>query len=210
MGRDIIDIYDKSIFEMRNVFTSEQCQLFIDYHEQSPNKLVGAVLCGVHKIKKSTDVRINSFCKYDLDLIQIYKDGIQKVSVEYMKHLNDINQDGRLSSLMVGDLSGPQIQRTSKGEFFDWHSDYNKERMLAIIIYLNDIDEENGGSTEFNSGRKVQPETGKVLIFPTSQLHLHRGNTILNGHSKYIISAFVLIPTVSSVSSKDDIPFVFV
>jgi len=210
MGRDIIDIYDKSIFEMRNVFTSEQCQLFIDYHEQSPNKLVGAVLCGVHKIKKSTDVRINSFCKYDLDLIQIYKDGIQKVSVEYMKHLNDINQDGRLSSLMVGDLSGPQIQRTSKGEFFNWHSDYNKQRMLAIIIYLNDIDEENGGSTEFNSGRKVQPETGKVLIFPTSQLHLHRGNTILNGHSKYIISAFVLIPTVSSVSSKDDIPFVFV
>jgi hypothetical protein len=210
MSRDIIDVYDRSIFEMRNVFTSEQCQLFIDYHEQSPNKLAGALLGGVHKVKKSTDVRITGFCKHDLDLVQIYKDGIQKVPTEYMKHLNDINQDGRLNSLMVGDLTGPQIQRTSKGGFFDWHSDYNKERMLAIIIYLNDIDEENGGSTEFNSGRKVQPETGKVLVFPTSQLHLHRGNTILNGHSKYIISAFVLAPSVSSVSSKDDIPFVFV
>ena len=210
MSRDIIDVYDRSIFEMRNVFTSEQCQLFIDYHEQSPNKLAGALLGGVHKVKKSTDVRIDIYDKHGLDLIQIYKDGIQKVSTEYTKHLNDINKDGRLSSLMVGDLSGPQIQRTSKGGFFHWHSDYNKERMLAIIIYLNDIDEENGGSTEFNSGRKVQPETGKVLVFPTSQLHLHRGNTILNEHSKYIISAFVLTPSVSSVSSKDDIPFVFV
>ena len=210
MSHDIIDIYDKSIFEMRNVFTTEECQLFIDYHEQSPNKLAGALLGGVHKVKKSTDVHITGAYKHDLDLIQIYTNGIQKVLTEYKKHLNDINKDGLLSSLMVGDLSGPQIQRTSKGGFFHWHSDYNKERMLAIIIYLNDIDEENGGSTEFNSGRKVQPETGKVLVFPTSQLHLHRGNTILNGHSKYIISAFVLIPSVSSVSSKVDIPFVFV
>jgi len=196
MGRDIIDIYDKSIFEMRNVFTSEQCQLFIDYHEQSPNKLAGALVGGAHKIKKSTDVHITGAYKHDLDLIKIYKDGMEKVFAEYMKHLNDIDKNGRLSSLMVGEISAPQIQRTSKGDFFHWHSDYDNERMLAIIIYLNDIDEENGGSTEFNSGRKVQPETGKVLIFPTSQLHLHRGNTILNGHSKYIISAFVLAPFI--------------
>tara|TARA_Y100000389_G_C17261436_1_gene413220 strand:- start:58 stop:678 length:621 start_codon:yes stop_codon:yes gene_type:complete len=204
MSHDIIDVYDRSIFEMRNVFTAEDCQLFIDYHEQSPNKIFGRLKSGVQNdFKRSTDVRLDH--KHDLDLLQIYTNGIQKVLTEYKKHLNDINKDGLLSSLMVGDVSGPQIQMTSKGGFFHWHTDYQNDRILAIIIYLNDIDEKNGGSTEFNSGRKVQPETGKVLIFPTSQLHLHRGNTILNGHSKYIISAFVLVPLVTP---SDDFPFI--
>tara|TARA_R110002050_G_scaffold194910_1_gene329750 strand:- start:28 stop:672 length:645 start_codon:yes stop_codon:yes gene_type:complete len=203
MSRDIIDVYDRSIFEMRNVYTAKECQAFIDYHKTSPNQIPGLVLnnktglCRVNNNKKTTDVTIGLYDKHTRDLIQIYKDGLQKVCREYVKHLNDINKDGRLSHLFVGEISGPQIQRTSKGGFFHWHSDDNKERKLAIIVYLNDIDEKNGGSTEFNSGRKVQPETGKVLMFPTTDLHLHRGNTILNGPSKYIISAFVLVPLVT-------------
>ena len=216
MSRDIIDVYDRSIFEMRNVYTAKECQAFIDYHKTSPNQIPGLVLnnktglCCVNKNKKTTDVRIDIIDKHTRDLLQIYRNGIQKVYTEYMKHLNDINIDGRLSSVIVGEITCPLIQRTSKGDFFHWHSDYNKDRVLAIIIYLNDIDEKNGGSTEFNSGRKVQPETGKVLIFTASHLHLHRGNTILNGHSKYIISGFIVVPSVSPVSSKGDIPFVFV
>ena len=35
MKRGIIDVYDRSIFEMRNVFTTEECQAFIDYHEKA-------------------------------------------------------------------------------------------------------------------------------------------------------------------------------
>ena len=216
MSHDIIDVYDRSIFEMRNVFTAEECKLFIDYHEQSPNKFCGRLQSGEENVvKRSTDVQITGACKHDLDLIKIYKDGLEKVIVEYMKHLNDINKYGYLSSLTVGKLTAPQIQRTSKGDFFHWHSDTLKstvrggrgyeERMLAIIIYLNDIDEENGGSTEFNSGRKVQPETGKVLFFPTDLIHIHRGNTILNGDSKYILSAFLMTTT----RENDDFPFVF-
>jgi hypothetical protein len=216
MSHDIIDVYDRSIFEMRNVFTAEECKLFIDYHEQSPNKFCGRLQSGEENVvKRSTDVQITGACKHDLDLIKIYKDGLGKVFVEYMKHLNDINKCGYLSSLIIGNVTAPQIQRTSKGDFFHLHADTLKvmkrggrgyeERMLAIIIYLNDIDEENGGSTEFNSGRKVQPETGKVLFFPTDLMYIHRGNTILNGDSKYILSAFLMTTT----SENDDFPFVF-
>jgi len=190
MGRDIIDVYDRSIFEMKNVFTAEECQAFINYHEQSPNKQQG-VLVGTEMLnrKKTTDVYIKDITN---NLLKRYIEGLKKVHMEYTKHLNDIDRECGLRSITLGYPSALQIQRTDKGGFFKWHSDYYGKRLIAIIVYLNDIDEENGGSTEFNSGRKVQPETGKVLMFPTTDLHLHRGNTILNGHSKYIISGFII------------------
>ena len=193
MGRDIIDVYDKSIFEMKNVFTAEECQAFIDYHEQSPNKRRGALSRQIHDFsnpkKITTDVYITDGTN---NLLKRYIEGLKKVHMEYTKHLHIIyGENSLLPIINKGYSLAIQIQRTDKGGHFHWHSDYTESRILAIIIYLNDIDEENGGSTEFNSGRKVQPETGKVLMFPTTDLHIHRGNTILNGHPKYIISSFI-------------------
>ena len=194
MERNVIDVYDKSIFEMRNVFTVEECQAFIDYHKNSPNKKAGTVVSTketrtVNKtLKISTDIVIDDPTN---NLLKRYIEGLKKVHMEYTKHLSDIDRECGLRCISLGYPSALQIQRTDKGGFFKWHSDYYGKRLIAIIVYLNDIDEENGGSTEFNSGRKVQPETGKVLMFPTTDLHIHRGNTILNGHPKYIISSFI-------------------
>jgi len=215
MGRDIIDVYDKSIFEMKNVFTAEECQAFIDYHEKNPNTTDGKVLeLGTgnritnHKIKKTTDVGLDPHNK----LFDIFIRGIQKVFTNYIKHLDVINRECGLRLFARSDIQAPNIQRSDKGGYFNWHTDYtedpNERRILAIIVYLNDIDEENGGSTEFNSGRKVQPEVGKVLIFPTSDLHLHRGNTIIDGNSKYIMTNFVTRPN-DPVPKQNDFPFIF-
>ena len=201
MGRDIIDVYDRSIFEMKNVFTAEECQAFINYHEQSPNKQQG-VLVGTEMLnrKKTTDVYIKDITN---NLLKRYIEGLKKVHMEYTKHLNDIDRECGLRSITLGYPSALQIQRTDKGGFFKWHSDYYGKRLIAIIVYLNDIDEENGGSTEFNSGRKVQPEAGKVIMFPVTHLHLHKGNTILNGPSKYIITTFI---EPSSISIANSLP----
>jgi len=199
MGRDIIDVYDKSIFEMKNVFTAEECQAFIDYHEQSPNQYRGQVVSRQEQreivrtknsnLKNSVDVNISDPTN---NLLKRYIEGLKKTHMEYTKHLHSIyGENSVLPIINRGYSRGIQIQRTDKGGYFQWHSDYTKARLLSVIVYLNDINEENGGSTEFNSGRKVQPETGKVLIFPTTNLHIHRGNTILNGHPKYIISSFI-------------------
>tara|TARA_R110000850_G_scaffold144944_1_gene267018 strand:- start:42 stop:626 length:585 start_codon:yes stop_codon:yes gene_type:complete len=190
MERNVIDVYDKSIFEMRNVFTAEECQEFIDYHEQSPNKRQGTLMWAENlNLKKSVDIYISDPTN---NLLKRYIEGLKKVHMEYTKHLQSIfGENSVLPIINRGYSRGIIIQRTDKGGYFHWHSDYNKSRMLAVIVYLNDINEENGGSTEFNSCRKVQPETGKVLMFPTTDLHIHRGNTILNGHPKYIISSFI-------------------
>ena len=197
MSRDIIDVYDRSIFEMRNVFTAEECQAFIDYHKNSPDKKAGTVVSsqGIDivdkKYKISTDIAIDDSTHY---LFTRFVEGVKKARLEYTTHVSNTNRCCGLSYLNVGYITNPQIQRTDKGGKFEWHSDFSffSDRQLAIIVYLNDIDEENGGSTEFNSGRKVQPEVGKVIVFPVTPLHLHKGNAILNGPSKYIITAFTL------------------
>ena len=216
MERGIIDVYDRSIFEMRNVFTAEECQAFIDYHKKNPNTTNGQVIeLGTgkriinHKVKKTTDVGLDPYNK----LINIFIEGVQKVFINYMKHLDVINREEcGLRLFARSEIQAPNIQRVDKGGYFNWHTDYtedpNEQRILAIIVYLNDIDEENGGSTEFNSGRKVQPEAGKVLIFPTSDLHLHRGNTIIDGNSKYIMTNFLTRPN-DPVPKQNDFPFIF-
>ena len=207
MGRDIIDVYDRSIFEMRNVYTVEECQAFIDYHKISHHQKPGLIfnsITGVEEVctelKNTTDVLLQR-----RDLSTMFFGGLKKVHMEYTKHMSGINRSCGIGYLNVGYPTIPQIQRTDKGGHFDWHSDYNDPlRWLAVILYLNDINEENGGSTEFNSGRKVQPERGKVIIFPVTHLHLHKGNTILNGPSKYTITTFIINP---DERKKDDFPF---
>ena len=218
MSRDIIDVYDRSIFEMRNVFTPEECQGFIDYHKNSPDKKAGTVVSsqGIEsvnkKMKQTIDVAINDSTH---DLYIRFMEGILKARLEYTKHVSDVNRPCGIGYLKTGYATGPQIQRTDKGGKFEWHSDQaDIYRWLAIIVYLNDIDEENGGSTEFNSGRKIQPEVGKVIIFPVTHLHLHKGNTILNGPSKYIATTFILGPNDPADEGKKDdkpnnIPFIY-
>lgn len=61
-------------------------------------------------------------------------------------------------------------------------------RQLVWLVYLNSIEE--GGETEFLfGGEKVKPEKGKLVIFPVSFTHTHRGNPIYSG-CKYIATGW--------------------
>ena len=59
--------------------------------------------------------------------------------------------------------------------------------MLTFIWYLNDITE--GGYTEFNTGFKVQPEAGKLVIFPGFIPHEVRPN---KNNNRVIVSGNVI------------------
>ena len=61
-------------------------------------------------------------------------------------------------------------------------------RKLTFIWYLNDIIE--GGDTEFSSGLKIKPETGKIVIFPALWPWVHRGNPP-KSENKYICTGWV-------------------
>lgn len=87
-----------------------------------------------------------------------------------------------------------KIQRTSPGGGYHiWHAEDTarnvSNRMLTFILYLNDVDE--GGETEFlYLSKRVQPKTGRLLLWPAGFTHTHRGNPPLKGN-KYIITGWV-------------------
>ena len=75
----------------------------------------------------------------------------------------------------IVDIDGGSLQYThyNEGQFYNWHQDGMDNRMLTIIWYLNDIDED--GYTEFYTGLKIQPKMGKILMFPALWPWIHRG-----------------------------------
>jgi hypothetical protein len=194
----MIDVYDYSIVEIDDMMPKEKCKQIIQKFEKDSGKYSGKTTGGVNpKLKVTTDLVIfGSEWKNEFDCVM---DVIGSSMCEYMKRISKIdktrknNNIGELvNCIMHTDFTNPIIQKTSANVgFFGWHTDFNlyNERILAIILYLNDVKEEDGGSTEFNSGRKIQPKIGKVLIFPADLLHLHKGNMLTNG-SKYIVTSF--------------------
>ncbi len=85
------------------------------------------------------------------------------------------------------------LQKTKPTEgYHDWHSESNNiaciNRTLVWSVYFNDL--EDSGETEFLYQKlKVNPKAGRVLIFPGSFTHLHRGNPPYQ--SKYIATGWL-------------------
>jgi len=92
--------------------------------------------------------------------------------------------------------TGFPIQRLGKGDTYDWHHDGNvfKPYFIQIIFYLNTLQENQGGCTEFIDGRKVRPEVGKVLVYPCSWTFPHKGGEVQDGY-KYICTTTISIQT---------------
>ena len=85
------------------------------------------------------------------------------------------------------------FQKTQpKQGYHSWHHekcDQNtNKRTLVWMVYMNDVDE--GGETEFlYQQKKIKPKTGRVVIFPASFTHQHRGNPPMS--NKYIITGWL-------------------
>ena len=85
------------------------------------------------------------------------------------------------------------LQKTIPTEgYHDWHSESNNiacaHRTLVWSVYFNDVEE--GGETEFlYQKQKIKPKAGRVIIFPGSFTHLHRGNPPYS--TKYIATGWL-------------------
>jgi len=85
------------------------------------------------------------------------------------------------------------LQKTKPTEgYHDWHSETNNiacaNRTLVWSVYFNDLDD--SGETEFlYQKKKIKPKAGRVMIFPGSFTHLHRGNPPYK--SKYIATGWL-------------------
>ena len=85
------------------------------------------------------------------------------------------------------------LQKTKPTEgYHDWHSESNNiacaNRTLVWSVYFNDVAE--GGETEFlYQKKKIKSKRGRIVIFPGSFTHLHRGNPPYE--AKYIATGWL-------------------
>lgn len=87
-----------------------------------------------------------------------------------------------------------KIQKTEiGGGFHSWHyessSKYVSNRLMAFILYLDDVDE--GGETEFlYFPKRIKAKKGRFVLFPAAYTHTHRGNPPIS-NSKHIMTGWV-------------------
>jgi hypothetical protein len=189
------------IYEVHDIVPRALCEEIIEKFENDLDTYKGRVGRGEQsvneEIKKTRDLCIYDKPEWNSTYEQIERYlavGIHKY-FEYLFH----GPFGGITCFIRNtfrddtdniDVSQLQVQRYKVGDFFDWHVDSLScvNRIISFIIYLN----ANDGCTEFLNGKKVKPEPGKIVFFPTTWTYPHRGQEIKVG-TKYIITGFVAI-----------------
>lgn len=175
------------VFELPNSLSKEKCEEIIKLFEEDTRKGPGVVgrPAKVCTIKKSLDLMISPHKEWkDLDeyLHTQLAEGVKK----YREHLSKLGVGGILDFIFDrGNVidSGYQIQKTTLGEYYGWHSDssVSDRRFLTFLWYLTGHDSlSEGGRTAFHpcagdGGKLVVPEQGKLIIFPATWTYLHSG-----------------------------------
>uniref|UniRef100_A0A6C0JTV9 Fe2OG dioxygenase domain-containing protein n=1 Tax=viral metagenome TaxID=1070528 RepID=A0A6C0JTV9_9ZZZZ len=186
------------IYEIDNFLSSEQCKDIIKRFELDHRKFNGTTVGGYdEKTKRSTDLFISELPDWsDIDKIVCGK--LTRSLNQYIKYVEGCMKSKNINFHTSGiffNLSdtGYKVQRLRKGEYYNWHEDFSRfsfNRMMTCIIYLTTLDDEDGGKTEFECGKSVQPVEGKLVMFPATWTNYHRGQTVL-GKTKYILTTFI-------------------
>ena len=180
------------IYECEDVFPVSFCNRVIEKFEKSDLKFKGIVGSGSNTIKKSTDIRIYDEPEW-VEEEKYFHDTIRKAMKKYETFLLKMDVDDEVKKDISGTLMNsyihpPQIQRTEPGQYYHWHHDQTYPpcwKVFTYIIYLNDVEKNSGGTTDFSCGKIIQPKAGKIVFFPSSWTYFHRGKILEKG-VKYI------------------------
>ena len=109
-----------------------------------------------------------------------------------------------LLNIKLDQIEPLQIVKYEKGQEYKYHYDYfdkesdqnNNQRINSILVYLNDLDEEDGGATHFPLYKcKFIPYKGRAIHWENidsnknlNKLSLHAGQPILTDKFKYILT----------------------
>lgn len=110
------------------------------------------------------------------------------------------NKISNLLNINLDQIEPLQIAKYEKGQEYKYHYDYfddtDNQRQYSIIIYLNDLDELDGGATHFPLYKcKFYPYKGRAIQWNNinsdkslNKLSLHAGQPILTDKNKYILT----------------------
>jgi hypothetical protein len=212
------------IYECDDVFPVDFCNRVIDKFEKSELKFKGTTSIRYdNPIKNSIDLRIYDEPEW-VEEEKYFNDMIRKAMKKYENFILKMDVDDRVKkditeALMKTHIHPPQIQRTEPGQFYHWHHDESAPpnwKMFTYIIYLNNVEKDSGGTTEFSCGKTVQPKAGKIIFFPSTWTYFHRGKTLEKG-VKYIATNALMVRPIRGISMsrrreeemrKIDLPFI--
>lgn len=196
IDKDHIAVFD-------NYFDEDFCEHYISfYKEMEKNKLV---------LERETPSHIKDDNNYDIisNIKFANQKGIKEFNVNYTasdftdKFFNDVypiylKKYSILDLFSKHAIQDIKLQKTvPQTGYHVWHCESgsvgNRNRIMAFILYLNTVT--HGGETEFlYQTKRIKPQQGRLVLFPTSYTHVHRGNPPLKGN-KYILTGWVeLIP----------------
>ena len=197
------------IYECEDVFPVSFCNRVIEKFEKSNLKMNGRTgdkNC-INSLKKSTDIRIYDEPEW-VEEEKYFHDTIRKAMKKYETFLLKMDVDDEVKKEMSQFLTNsyihpPQIQRTEPGQYYHWHQDQAvlppNWQLFTYIIYLNDVEKNSGGTTEFSCGKTIQPKAGKIVFFPCTWTYFHRGKTLEKG-IKYIATAGLKSKPIREIS----------
>lgn len=196
------------ILELPNFVPKELCERIIKKFEQCPHRHeVGKVYYNgnlevIPELKNSMETC--TCCDPNMkdehcEIIKYIKDAEDQYYLRLHNENNYKQLRHMLHSLLVPQPTHeyvPTIQRQPRGGKYRWHFDGSVCRHVnpnvkgfdyaIMMIYLNTLEPEEGGCTEFYHGRKIRPECGKVVIWPASWTYPHNGNEVKSDY-KYTI-----------------------
>ncbi len=132
----------------------------------------------VKNIKQTKDAYISRLDNWK-DEDSVFFESLRRNTQEYMDFCASIDPCLRISKDYDFKDTGYQVQRYEPGGFYEWHNDWTMDsefgsRVYTYIWYLNTLTPEEEGYTQFIDGTKMQPECGKLVIFPALWTYLHR------------------------------------
>jgi hypothetical protein len=184
---------DTFIFEQKNALPGFLCDDMVARFEQNRNDQyagrIGQTMGSDQSVKKTTDLVVSGSDKPH------WKDVDNNLHRSLGLALREFREVYPYFKGPFKDM-GYNLQRYQPGEYYHWHIDGGShqfaERQLVALWYLNDVPAAAGGSTDFRfQDIQVQPEKGKLILFPPFWTHEHRAAELKSG-VKYIATTWVI------------------
>ena len=178
------------IMEIPGAATPEFCEALIEKFEADERKntaRIGPAGEFDKRVRDSTNLEMNLLPGWE----PIVNEVRGMIYSRITKYLDDIHVGITKSLFENGYDSSYTMMKYVPGSVgYTWHNDFmydnfskrNGCRTVTWLFYLNDCD---GGETEFHWGRKITPETGKLVLFPSCWSMIHRGLPVHSGE-KYL------------------------
>lgn len=124
------------------------------------------------------------------DAMGIFWNGLQRCYDDYSSTFDILKSGPNIRCTSV------KMQKTDPGAGYHvWHAEHGSgsdaNRVVVYALYLNSLDHDAAGETEFLYQKlRIPPKENCMVLWPAAFTHPHRGNVVHGNRSKYIITGW--------------------